>query len=351
MQNEESSGDSGNALEMVCRTPGMDVAKPLLTIAIPTYNRAELLHSCLKHVLPQVEALGGRVELLVSDNASTDATQELLAGLLASGASLRYVRNSENIGPDRNFVQCLALASGTYFLLLGDDDLVLEGTLEKLLPLLEGERPGIVHLGSFPFKGDHRRKIHRHMPSGKVLRFTDRTAFAAKVNVMFTFISANVIDKSSLGPEFCSEEFLGTNLVQLSWTLEALLHSGLSLFVDDHLIAATTDNSGGYGFYRVFGVNMNHVFDKFMARGADPSIFEAINRKTITTFFPDWILRQRRKRQDSFVEENPVEVLRPIFKGFPAFWLMILPVSTWPLFIAKPWYKACRKWLKLTWRW
>ncbi len=324
--------------------------RPFLTIAVPTYNRAGFLTSCLAQLLPQVAALDGRVELLVSDNGSTDDTQRIIEDHLAAGAPIRYIRNAENIGADCNFVQCLELAGGTYFLLLGDDDLVLDGALARLLPILEREQPGVAHLKGYPFKQDFRSEVPRRRPSGEVLRFEDKAEFAAKVNIMLTFISGNVINKSRLGPDFCPKNFLDTFLVQLSWTLEALLHSEVNVFIDTFMIAAKADNTGGYELCQVFGVNMNRIFERFLARGADPRVFEAINRETITSFFPEWILRIR-KKQGRFGKENPVETLRPAFRQFPTFWIMAMPAANWPIPLAKVWVKICRKCLKIIGKW
>lgn len=96
--------------------------RPLVTIAIPTYNRAETylataLESALRQTYP-------RTEILVSDNASTDGTAVLVRRF--TDARLRYIRHETNIGANRNFNICLEQAAGDYFLLLHDDDLIDE---------------------------------------------------------------------------------------------------------------------------------------------------------------------------------------------------------------------------------
>lgn len=324
--------------------------QPLLTLAIPTYNRKGFLEACLDSVLPQVARAGERVELLISDNCSSDDTQALVERHLAAGAPIRYVRNTENIGADRNFAQCLSLASGTYFLLLGDDDLLLEGALDMLLPVLEEDAYGVVHLGSYPFKEDHRAEVPKRPRSGEVLRFADPVAFAEKVNIMITFISGNVVNKSLLPDAFSAEPYFSTNLVQVSWLMEALLRAKANAVIDRHLIAAKAENTGGYQLCRVFGVNLHAILAMFEGQGANPAIFDAVRRKTITTFLPEWILRVRRN-QGTFAQESPVAMLKPAFHRFPAFWIMAMPAATWPLPLARPWLNACRKALKLAGKW
>ena len=85
-----------------------------LSICIPTYNRLPFLKELLPAILGQVDS--GRaeveVEVVVSDNASTDDTADYLRSL--SNPCLRWWTNETNIGGDRNFLKCVAEARGEY---------------------------------------------------------------------------------------------------------------------------------------------------------------------------------------------------------------------------------------------
>ncbi len=106
----------------------MPPERPLLTIAIPTYNRSRYLAELLEVLQPQLsDEL--RVELLIADNASTDETPALCKRLIDGGLACRYIRNAANIGADANFLLCFSEARGKYVWLLGDDDIVLPGAL------------------------------------------------------------------------------------------------------------------------------------------------------------------------------------------------------------------------------
>ena len=94
------------------------VTGPLVTIGIPTFNRADgYLREALADALAQDYP---NLEIVVSDNASTDGTPELVRG--AADPRLRYLRHERNIGGNANFNACLAAARGEFFLLLHDDD-------------------------------------------------------------------------------------------------------------------------------------------------------------------------------------------------------------------------------------
>jgi glycosyltransferase involved in cell wall biosynthesis len=96
------------------------VAWPLVTIAIPTYNRADrYLGQALESALNQTYQ---NIEIIVSDNCSTDNTEHLVKAFKDS--RIRYFKQPRNIGADPNWNFCLRQARGVYFLLLQDDELI-----------------------------------------------------------------------------------------------------------------------------------------------------------------------------------------------------------------------------------
>ena len=107
---------------------------PLLSLCIPTYNRAGLLEPMLRSLCAQCAALDEWVEIVVSDNASTDRTQHVVDAASAL-YPITYGRNETNVG-SRNFLVAVERASGDYAWVLGDDDLVLEGGLSAVTEAL-----------------------------------------------------------------------------------------------------------------------------------------------------------------------------------------------------------------------
>ncbi|WP_157697817.1 glycosyltransferase family 2 protein, partial [Caballeronia calidae] len=109
----------------------MNCAPPIkLTIAIPTFNRARYLRINLQRLAEEMPStLSGKVEILVSDNHSTDETPTIVADAIHAGLVLRYIRNERNLGSDANIAQCFNEARGDYIQILGDDDIYVRGTL------------------------------------------------------------------------------------------------------------------------------------------------------------------------------------------------------------------------------
>ena len=107
---------------------------PLVTIAIPTFNRASWLKDCVLSALAQSYS---RFEVLVSDNASTDETQDILKQF--SDPRLRVVRQQHNIGLLPNWNTSLAEARGEYIVFVSDDDRIAPFLLERCMALVRQE--------------------------------------------------------------------------------------------------------------------------------------------------------------------------------------------------------------------
>ena len=114
-----------------------------LSICIPTYNRLRFLKELVPSILCQLEGMQvGDVELVVSDNASTDGTADYLRSI--DDTHLRWWTNEENIGGDRNFLKCVVEAKGEYVWLFGDDDLIPDDSVARVLNFLRRNNPSLL---------------------------------------------------------------------------------------------------------------------------------------------------------------------------------------------------------------
>jgi glycosyltransferase involved in cell wall biosynthesis len=117
----------------------VEMEAPLITIAIPTRERAETLVSTLKTLTSQVS---DDCEFLISDNASNDQTQQVVARI--SDPRIRYVRLPARRSMSSNFEFALSHARGKYISFLGDDDGFIPGALEYLCRLCRRHDPDAV---------------------------------------------------------------------------------------------------------------------------------------------------------------------------------------------------------------
>lgn len=111
---------------------------PRLSLCIPTINRAGLLATVLESALREAAtAPEGTVEVLVSDNGSTDGTPGVVASFLARHPALRAFRFEANRDFDTNYLNCMERAQGEYVWIMGDDDAWMPGSVLRILRELE----------------------------------------------------------------------------------------------------------------------------------------------------------------------------------------------------------------------
>lgn len=120
---------------MPMATLGINPGLPLVSILIPTYNRAVYLRAALESALSQTYP---NLEVVVLDDASTDATPEVVQEFQQRDKRLLYVRNHANRGLVANWRQGIEIARGDFFCFLGDDDTLEPEFVEVLMrPLQE----------------------------------------------------------------------------------------------------------------------------------------------------------------------------------------------------------------------
>lgn len=109
---------------------------PAVSVCVPTFNYGRFLPDVVRSVLAQTFK---DFELVVVDNASTDATAELMEAFVRSDPRIRFYRNAENIGIAKNFNRALGYATGDYVKILCADDLLAPSALERSLALIQSD--------------------------------------------------------------------------------------------------------------------------------------------------------------------------------------------------------------------
>ena len=113
----------------------MITQKKLLSICIPTWNRALFLKECLDSIVCQFTdpEIYKQVEIVISDNASTDNTEGIVKVFQQKWNNIKYSKNNENIGFDRNILNVVNKSQGEYCWFLGDDDMLFENALKTVI--------------------------------------------------------------------------------------------------------------------------------------------------------------------------------------------------------------------------
>ncbi len=105
-----------------------------VSIGMPVYNAEQFLEESLKSILTQSFA---DFEVVISDNASTDRTDEICRDFAGSVKRIHYSRNETNVGASKNYNRVFELSQGEYFKWAAADDICAPELLEKCRQALE----------------------------------------------------------------------------------------------------------------------------------------------------------------------------------------------------------------------
>jgi len=141
---------------------------PRVSIGLPVYNGEQFLDEALRSLLAQTYK---DIEIVISDNGSTDRTQEICQRYVAQDSRIRYHREQQNQGASWNYNRVVELSTGEFFKWAAHDDLITPDYLEKCIAVLDAD-PGVVLCCSDDQDIDELgrpvdAKRHSHIPSSE----------------------------------------------------------------------------------------------------------------------------------------------------------------------------------------
>jgi abequosyltransferase len=161
--------------------------KPILTIAIPTFNRPDILLYTLDELIPQLNEYS---TLLVIDNHSDVAIENILNDkYLKSNSNIKVIRNVANIGGNANILRCFEYCNTPYIWILGDDDIPKINAVNTILDFIRNY-PDVLF---FNFSSDLHMRKHTFLTSG-ISDFVNN--FDSYSNLLF--ISNNIYKHNSV---------------------------------------------------------------------------------------------------------------------------------------------------------
>lgn len=117
-----------------------DKTLPYVSIGLPVYNGEKYLRAAVDSILVQTFA---DFELILSDNASTDATAEICRSYVSKDRRVRYYRNPRNLGAPVNYNRTIKLSRAKYFKWAAADDIHAPEYLQKCITVLDKD-PSVV---------------------------------------------------------------------------------------------------------------------------------------------------------------------------------------------------------------
>jgi glycosyltransferase involved in cell wall biosynthesis len=117
---------------------------PRVSVGMPVYNREKYVGTAIEAHLSQTN---GDFELIITDNASTDHSEEICRSYAARDSRVKYYRNPQNLGAAGNYRRCFELSTGEYFRWTPSDDSVSPNLHERAIEVLDSDPSIMVAYG------------------------------------------------------------------------------------------------------------------------------------------------------------------------------------------------------------
>lgn len=253
--------------------------KPLLSICIPTYNRADYLDKSLESLTSLPEFTMGQVECVISDNASTDNTKDVVRKYTSKFDNVFYFKNAENI-KDQNFPIVLGRANGVFRKLQNDTIVYEHHFLSRMISIINDnkqEKPVLFFMNN-GYKDFCKTK--------------NLEKFLYKVSFFTTWIGGfGVWDNDAVRIENNSYG-CDKHLWQVPFLLDMVSKKNNSLIISEKLFCTQTvkNKDLSYGLYEVFYKNyLSFVSDCLQKKQISLDCYNWLEKDLGFNFFITWL--------------------------------------------------------------
>ena len=259
--------------------------KPLLSICIPTYNRAEYLDKSLYSIISQKDFSSNDVELVISDNASTDNTEEIVRKYQKLYSNILYFKNSINIF-ENNHPQTLCYANGLFRKLSNDTLIYSSFSVKHMLNII---------------KENFQKKPILFFLNCQNIKITKNNYFTNDFNTFIKIASFYTTWIGSFGIwaedfEKIEDKFEACSL--LLWHTKILfemLEKKKSCFIDNTVLFTIQNiekKDLSYGLYNVFYKNYLGLYQKYLSTNTlSNTLYAYLKKHLLFNFFLPWLIK------------------------------------------------------------
>ena len=212
----------------------------LLSICIPTYNRAEYLREALENITSD-PAFDDRVEVVISDNASPDHTREVGEEFADRFPNVRYFRNERNL-VDENFEIVLRHGRGKYLKLFNDTLRLRPHSLAKILAIIEKESD---EYPLYFYQCTYNR-------SSNYFSCSSPEAFMDVTSYWVTWIANFGLWRRYIDITLNSKAIAHLQFTQTIWSLQMAKGRESHIYVEELYDTVWPKKKGGYNFFETF---------------------------------------------------------------------------------------------------
>lgn len=301
----------------------------LLTLCIPTYNRAQYLNELLNSIESQLTKL---VEIVICDNHSTDNTVEIISAAIDRGMPIRFIRHEANLGPDRNFISCISNSITKYCWFIGSDDVLERDAIENVIVTILKFQPTALIVNKRGYSSDLKTPRITYNPMGssksRIITSNSPRHIVEALAANFGYIGLICVERNAWN-SVIAEKYIGTAYVHV-YILQKLLKDGYPFYyLDKPCLRWRFDNDSILAESKALGrldIEINYIRISKVVFTSDGLSRGIARRIIIHNIF--WQIMTY-KIGGVFVQEMRSLLFREL-KNILIFYITVLPVSYFP---------------------
>ncbi|MGH4138613.1 glycosyltransferase [Clostridium sp.] len=267
---------------------------PLISICIPTFNRATQLEKCLNSIYSQI-GNDSLFEVFVSNNNSTDNSEDVINKFFKLYDNLTYNKNEINTGPDKNIALTIEKSKGRYFILHGDDDYFKENTIYPLMDVInKNVESSLLFINVLSNKND-------------VIKYNGINEFLQATSISSSFISSVIIKRETFNKIDDPFKFIDTKFNQIYLQYMILLNNPTFTLINRSIFYYEGTNPSGYNFGKIFIKNYLDILYYFAAYGLNEEIINRDKLQILQTTLLPWYKR---------IMKNKIDIDMDNFEGY-----------------------------------
>lgn len=294
----------------------MNQKRPDLTICIPTFNRCRQLEKSVQSLVCQ--ECFHEIEVVISDNCSTDNTKALCCRFAKRYSNIKYYRNESNIGM-ANLPLSLRLGHGSLRKLSNDTLIYEPGALAYMLSAVRKYQK----TGKLLYFLNGAKMYEKKTDKNSDIECRSADSFFRNVSYRITWIASVAVWAEDCGKDcgsmmiYESEE--ATAVAQVAYLADIFQKRKSAVILNRKIMctqpAAKKDLS--YGLFDVFYSNFLGMLHGYAESGMiEWETYEAVRRDLLIDFFPGWVVRFETDRNMYHTsDENLAELIENAYKN------------------------------------
>jgi abequosyltransferase len=287
--------------------------QPILSICIPTYNHSLYLKVFLDSIVNSSSFISDDVEIIISNNASTDDTEEVCQNYCKTYKNIYYYKNETNVR-DQNFPIVLSKAHGIYRKVCNDRMLFESNTINEYITII---------------KNNIDKKPFLFFQVNCILDNSDIFIRGSNINEFLHYVNFDITNIGSFGlwEQDCNN-ILNTlddcklQLWQISFALNQIIEKKAFLICTKKIVTYQdeTNKNISYGLFKVFYTNYFDILQRYVEKQyLSQQSFEWMQKDILYNFFYTWLLRQNSKSFVFSKSENLKHLIINEYKDKPYF--------------------------------